>query len=77
MLNIVWSWNIISEIQIHQNGTIWIGKPFSIDLNDQKQVPDGQNEVPYTIYRKNNEKNEILFNLNFGGGAFPHDDGTN
>ena len=30
--------------KIHETWTIWIGKPFSIDLNDQNQVPIGPNE---------------------------------
>ena len=33
--------------KIHQSGTIWIRKPFSIDLNDQNQVPYGPNDGLY------------------------------
>ena len=38
--------------KIHQNGTIWIGKPFSIDLKGQNQVPYDQNEALYLILSK-------------------------
>ena len=31
----------------YENWTIWIGKPFSIDLNGQNQVPYGQNDGLY------------------------------
>ena len=57
--------------KIHQSGTIWIGKPFSIDLNDQKQVPDGQNEALQRflckIFEKNSKKIEEKKSLVFPG----------
>ena len=36
----------------HQSGTIWIRKPFSIDLDDQNQVPYDQNSGLYRILMK-------------------------
>ena len=39
--------------KIHETWTIWIGKPFSIDLNDQNQVPIGPNRGLWRILSKN------------------------
>ena len=41
---------------IHENWTSKIGKPFSIDLNCQDQVPYGQNDGLYKDLSKNIEK---------------------
>ena len=38
--------------KIHETWTIWIGKPFSIDLNDQNQVPIGPYSGLYRILSK-------------------------
>ena len=42
---VFWHQSSFPSSKRHQSGTIWIRKPFSIDLDDQKQVPDGQNEA--------------------------------
>ena len=46
--------------KIHETWTIWIGKPFSIDLNDQNQVPIGPYSGLYRILSK-----IIIFFRNF------------
>ena len=48
----------------HQTGTIWIRKPFSIDLNDQNQVPIGPNRGFYRnfeFFEKNHQKITFFF----------------
>ena len=58
--------------KIHQNGTIWIGKPFSIDLKGQNQVPYDQNDGLY----KNLSKKIFFFVFFWNCWWFPDDDGT-
>ena len=58
--------------KIHQSGTIWIGKPFSIDLNHQNQVPIGPYEGFYRnfeIFDKKSKK-KISFFFYCSGGVF-------
>ena len=41
---VFWHQSSFPSSDLHESGTIWTGKSFSIDLNDQNQVPIGPNE---------------------------------
>ena len=59
-------WHLSSSpsSDLHESGTIWTGKSFSIDLNDQNQVPIGPYEGFYQFFEffeKNLQKIYFFF----------------